>query len=88
MSVDIEFEWAGQEWTGADSEALDAAILAERERKNPKRTGGIKRPSHCHNCARPVHAPGAPSVDGSAEYRARGLCTSCYEKARWKGAFI
>lgn len=88
MSIALEWDW--QEWTEADSEALDAAILAERARLNPPKPTPFasNRPPNCLSCGVELVGRRQPRKPGQAAHQGRGRCTSCYETARRKGEFI
>lgn len=83
--MSIDFTWDLAEWTEADSDALDAAILAERERNEPPKQKQKGRPTHCETCGITLRARHAPKTPGTAIHHGRGMCRTCYNKAQWNG---
>ena len=89
MSV-IEFEWAGQEWTEADSDALDREILAYRARKGLELpevpvTRRERASDECLSCGTPMRSHSSKPVPGTKVYGSHGYCQNCYAKARRHG---
>lgn len=81
----IDFTWSTPEWTEADSEALDDAILAERERRNPPKREVHKRPESCLHCNKKLLPFGVKSKPGHVRHQGRGLCSACYDRSRRTG---
>ncbi|MGX7727561.1 hypothetical protein [Rhodococcus sp. 5G237] len=86
--MSIDFTWDLAEWTEADSDALDAAILAERERNEPPKQKLGGRPTHCETCGITLRTRHAPETPGTAIHQARGMCRTCYSKAQWNGRLL
>ncbi|SED52438.1 hypothetical protein SAMN04490240_4104 [Rhodococcus pyridinivorans] len=73
----IDFTWSTPEWTESDSDALDAAIIAERERSVVGR---------CVGCLRPFPSSKF-GVHGTVEHGGRSRCRTCYKRAQRRGEF-
>ena len=91
MSV-IEFEWAGQEWTEADSDALDRETLAYRARKGLEPialpvTHKELESKICVRCGVAMRTRRSTPTPGTEVHAARGYCRNCYGKAVRNGAF-
>ena len=71
----IDFTWSTPEWTEADSDALDAAIIAERERSQRGRYIICQLPFTRNN----------RGGDGFVGYGGRGRCFACYKRAIRRG---
>lgn len=69
-------------WTEADSDALDAEILRQREvngqylPRDP--IGRGTRPDACVVCSHPLRSQTAPPDGKTRRHQGRGMCARCY----------